>query len=116
WVITQLFFDNADYFRFVARARAAGISAPIVPGIMPVTGYAQLQRFTRVCGAGIPEELSRRLDAVQNDPEAVIACGIDWAARQCRELLRGGAPGVHFFTLNRTRSTAEILRRLRSSA
>ena len=113
WVITQLFFDNADYFRFVERARAAGVSAPIVPGLMPVTGYQQLKRFSQVCGAGIPAELMHRLDAVQHDPEAVVACGIEWATRQCRGLLAGGAPGVHFYTLNRSRSTAEILRRLR---
>ena len=113
WVITQLFFDNADYFGFVERARAAGVTVPIVPGIMPVTGYPQLKRFSEVCGASIPEELRRRLDALQGDPEAVVACGVDWATRQCRELLDRGAPGVHFYTLNRSRSTAEILRRLR---
>jgi methylenetetrahydrofolate reductase (NADPH) len=113
WVITQLFFDNADYLRFVERARAAGVDKPIVPGIMPVTGYAQLKRFTQLCGAKIPSELSERLDKIQNDPEAVIECGIDWATRQCRDLLDRGAPGIHFYTLNRTRSTTEILRRLR---
>ncbi len=113
WVITQLFFDSKDYFRFVERARALGVNVPIVPGVMPVTGYVQLKRFSQVCGAGIPIDLMHRLDAIQHDPEAVIACGIDWATRQCRELLDGGAPGVHFYTLNRSRSTAEILSRLR---
>jgi methylenetetrahydrofolate reductase (NADPH) len=113
WVITQLFFDNADYFSFVERARAAGVKAPIVPGIMPVTGYAQLKRFTQLCGAKIPAELAARLEPIQNDPEAVVACGVEWGLRQCRGLLEGGAPGVHFYTLNRTRSTTEILQRLR---
>lgn len=113
WAITQLFFDTADYFAFVARARAAGVTAPIVPGIMPVTGYAQLKRFTAMCGARIPLELEERLAAVQADPEAVIREGVEWGARQCRELLDGGAPGVHFYTLNRSHSTTEILTRLR---
>lgn len=115
WVITQLFFDNRDYFRFVERARAAGISAPIVPGIMPVTGYSQLKRFTQLCGAKIPPEMGERLEAIHEDAEAVIRFGIEWGARQCRELLAGGAPGVHFYTLNRSRSTSEILARLRKS-
>jgi len=113
WAITQLFFDNKDYFAFVKRARAAGVNAPIVPGIMPVTGYAQLRRFVAMCGAKIPAELEARLAPVQNDPEAVIREGIEWGARQCRELLDGGAPGIHFYTLNRSRSTTDILTRLR---
>lgn len=115
WVITQLFFDNAAYFRFVDRARAAGVTAAVVPGIMPVTGYNQLKRFAQLCGATIPVELMDRLDRVQDDADAVIACGIEWAQRQCRELLDGGAPGIHFYTLNRTRSTTEVLRHLRRS-
>lgn len=113
WAVTQLFFDSRDYFSFVRRARAAGVVAPIVPGIMPVTGYSQLQRFVGLCGTRIPPELDERLRAVQSDPAAVTACGVDWAVRQCRELLDGGAPGIHFYTLNRSHSTAEILSRLR---
>lgn len=113
WAITQLFFDNKDYFAFVKRARAAGVTAPIVPGIMPVTGYSQLQRFTAMCGARIPAELEALLAPVQHDPEAVIRTGIEWGARQCSELLEGGAPGIHFYTLNRSHSTTEILTRLR---
>ena len=113
WAITQLFFDARDYFAFVARARAAGAALPIVPGIMPVTGYAQLKRFTGLCGTSIPAELDERLAAAQHDPEAVAAIGVEWAVRQCRLLLEGGAPGIHFYTLNRSRSTAEILARLR---
>jgi len=113
WAITQLFFDNKDYFAFVARARAAGVNVPIVPGIMPVTGYAQLKRFVAMCGAKIPDELEARLAPIQNDSEAVIREGIEWGARQCRELLDAGAPGIHFYTLNRSRSTTDILTRLR---
>lgn len=115
WALTQLFFDPKDYFAFVARARAAGVTLPIVPGVMPVTGYAQLKRFTSLCGTRIPEELEAELAARQADPDAVVRCGIDWAVRQCRELLAGGAPGVHFYTLNKSRSTAEVLRRLRAA-
>lgn len=113
WAITQLFFDSKDYFAFVRRARAAGVTAPIVPGIMPVTGYAQLKRFTAMCGARIPAELEARLAKVQADPDAVIHEGVEWGARQCLELLEGGAPGIHFYTLNRSHSTTEILTRLR---
>jgi methylenetetrahydrofolate reductase (NADPH) len=113
WAITQLFFEARDYFAFVARARAAGVARPIVPGIMPVTGYAQLKRFTALCGTTIPAELDERLAAVQSDADAVAAIGVEWATRQCRLLLEGGAPGIHFYTLNRSRSTAEILARLR---
>jgi methylenetetrahydrofolate reductase (NADPH) len=113
WAITQLFFDARDYFAFVTRAREGGAALPIVPGIMPVTGYAQLKRFTGLCGTTIPPELDERLAAAQDDAEAVAAVGIDWAVRQCRLLLEGGAPGIHFYTLNRSRSTTEILARLR---
>ncbi|MBI5209136.1 MAG: methylenetetrahydrofolate reductase [NAD(P)H] [Elusimicrobia bacterium] len=113
WVVTQLFFEAGLYFDFVKRARAAGIQAPIVPGIMPVTGFGQLQRFTSLCGATIPAGMAADLEAIKDDPEAVIRYGIDHAVRQCRDLLDGGAPGVHFYTLNKTRSTREILSRLR---
>ena len=114
WGLTQLFFDNKSYFSFVAKARAAGATVPIVPGIMPVTSFAQLARFKTMFAARIPAELEARMTAVQNDPEAVVAEGIAWSARQCRELLDGGAPGIHFYTLNRSRSTSDILKRLRA--
>jgi methylenetetrahydrofolate reductase (NADPH) len=113
WALTQLFFDSADYFAFVERARALGVSVPIVPGIMPVTAYAQLKRFQSMCGARIPEELEARMAPIQGDSEAVIREGVAWGARQCRELLDGGAPGIHFYTLNRSHSTSEILALLR---
>lgn len=114
WAITQLFFDARDYFAFVKRVRGAGCGLPVVPGIMPVTNYAQLKRWEAI-GVSVPPELDQRLAAVQADPEAVAGIGIEWAARQCLLLLEGGAPGIHFYTLNRSRSTAEILARLRAA-
>ncbi|MBM2811541.1 MAG: metF [Chloroflexi bacterium] len=108
FLITQLFFDPSDYFAFVERARAAGIMVPIVPGIMPVTNVAQIERFTAMCGATIPAALRQRLDTVRDDDEAVVATGIEWATDQCRALLAGGAPGAHFYTLNRSHATREI--------
>jgi methylenetetrahydrofolate reductase (NADPH) len=114
FLITQLFFDNSDYFRFVSRARTVGIRVPIVAGIMPITNVAQIQRFTQMCGAKIPPRLEERLIAVQNDEEAVRAIGIEHATQQCRELLRGGAPGIHFYTLNQSPATAAIVAQLRA--
>ena len=113
WVVTQLFFDNRHYFDFVAAARQAGITVPIIPGIMPVTGYAQLKRFTTLCGAAIPPRMAADLERIHHDGEAVVRYGIDWAIRQCRELLDRGAPGIHFYTLNRYHSTTGILAALR---
>lgn len=112
-LITQLFFDNRYYFDFVDRARAAGVKVPIVPGIMPVTNVAQIERFTRMCGATLPSPLLDRLNPARDDAETVVNIGIEHATAQCRDLLEGGAPGVHFYTLNRSRSTRRILERLR---
>ena len=109
FLITQMFFDNAYYFDFVERARAAGIEAPIVPGIMPITNVAQIERFTKMCGATIPESLQERLHGVSEDPAAVMAAGIEQAIEQCRELLEGGAPGIHFYTLNKSAATRSVL-------
>jgi methylenetetrahydrofolate reductase (NADPH) len=113
FLITQLFFDNRDYFAFVDRARAAGVAAPIVPGIMPVTNVAQIERFTRMCGARIPGTLRARLDRHREDPAAVMATGIEHAITQCRGLLDGGAPGIHFYTLNKSHATRSILAAVR---
>jgi methylenetetrahydrofolate reductase (NADPH) len=112
-VITQLFFDNADYFTFVKRARKAGITLPIVPGIMPITNVAQIERITRMCGSRIPDDLRTRMRAVENDEDAVNEIGIEYSTKQCRELLSGGAPGIHFYTLNKSPATAAILAELR---
>ena len=108
FLITQLFFDDEDYFRFVARARDAGITQPIVPGIMPVVSGASIRRMTALCGARIPEALGRALDAAGDDDERTLEVGVEWAIAQCRELLRRGAPGIHFYTLNRSPATRRI--------
>jgi methylenetetrahydrofolate reductase (NADPH) len=108
FLITQLFFDNADYFAFVARARAAGVTVPIVPGIMPIVSGASIRRMTALCGARIPSELGRALDSAGDDDAATQEIGIEWARRQCRELLASGVPGLHFYTLNRSPATRRI--------
>ena len=108
FLITQLFFDNADYFAFVERARAAGIEVPIVPGIMPITSTTNVPRIAKMCGARIPEELGETVDAAAGDDQRVDAVGVQWATLQCRELLDQGAPGIHFYTLNRSPATRRI--------
>ena len=108
FLITQLFFDNEEYLAFVRRARGAGIGVPIVPGLMPVTNVAQIERFTMVCGARIPQELYRRLSIVRDDPAAVVATGVYWTTKQAEQLLRSGVPGLHFYTLNRSSATLAV--------
>ena len=108
FLVTQLFFDNAAYFSFVDRARSHGIEVPIIPGIMPVTNVNQVERFTSMCGATIPADLLKRLDRVREDEQAVMATGIEWATHQCRELLDRGAPGIHFYTLNKSLATRVV--------
>ncbi len=113
FLITQLFFDNEDYFAFVDRARAAGIDKKIIAGIWPITNVAQIQRITSLCGARIPEKLLADLEAAAADPEAVRRVGVAHAIAQCRDLIARGAPGIHFYTLNRSTATVEILDALR---
>jgi methylenetetrahydrofolate reductase (NADPH) len=115
FVTTQLFFDSRDYFDFCARARRVGVRHRIIPGIMPITNYRQIVRFTQMCGATIPAVLHERLAPVADDPQAVLEIGVDWAWRQCEELLAGGAPGMHFYTMNRSLATQRIFARLRES-
>lgn len=115
FLITQLFFDNADYFAFVERARALGIEAPIVPGIMPILNVKSIRRMTALSGAKLPGELQTRLDAVLDSESATRELGIDWATQQCRELLERGAPGIHFYTLNQSTATRAIFQRLQST-
>jgi methylenetetrahydrofolate reductase (NADPH) len=112
-LVTQLFLDNESYFAFVRRARAAGITVPVIAGIMPVTNLSQIKRFTAMCGAAIPASLLARLEAAGPDLAAVQAIGVEHATEQCRGLIAGGAPGIHFYTLNRSRATVEVLDRLR---
>ena len=109
FLVTQLFFDNEAYFDFVLRAREIGIMVPIIPGIMPISNVAQLARMTTLCGATIPPELLAALEARDDDGGAVEALGIAYATLQCAELLAGGAPGIHFYTLNRSPATQAIL-------
>jgi len=113
FLITQLFFENAVYFDFVHRARDIGIQVPIVPGIMPITNVKQLERMTSLCGASIPSRLRRELISRSDQPDAVGDFGVAYATMQCAELLRGGAPGIHFYTLNRSPATRAILSALK---
>jgi len=112
-VITQLFYDNADYFGFVERARGAGIRVPLVPGIMPITNWPQIERITALSGNQVPARLRAALERARDDEAAAVGVGVEWATRQCAELLRQGAPGVHFYTLNRSPATRAIFENLR---
>ncbi len=113
FLITQVFFDNELYFRFIEEARAAGIDVPILPGIMPITNVSQIKKITGMCGATIPSDLLEQLDLRAGDPDAVIELGVSYATLQCAELLARGAPGIHFYTLNRSPATRAILSALR---
>jgi methylenetetrahydrofolate reductase (NADPH) len=113
FLITQLFFDNELYFRFVEEARAAGIVVPILPGVMPITDLRQIKTITGMCGATIPPALHEALEWRSHDPDAVLQLGVSYATLQCAELLARGAPGVHFYTLNRSHATRAILSALR---
>src|SRR5829696_9907909 len=115
FVITQLFFDNDLYFDFVDKARAAGIDIPIIPGIMPIAGYGQIKRITKMCGATLPDTLQHELDVRQDNPQAITDLGVAYATLQCSELLARGAPGIHFYTLNKSPATRSILAALRAA-
>jgi len=115
FLVTQLLFDNAHYFRFVERARAAGIAVPVLPGVMPLTNVDQIERFTAMCGASIPPLLRAAMEVRRTDPEASLQLGVAYSSLQCADLLRRGAPGVHFYTLNRSPSSRAILAALRAS-
>jgi methylenetetrahydrofolate reductase (NADPH) len=113
FLITQLFFDNELYFRFVEEAREAGIEVPILPGVMPITDLRQIKTITGMCGATIPQPLLEALEWRAHDPDAVLQLGVAHATLQCAELLARGAPGIHFYTLNRSHATRAILSALR---
>jgi methylenetetrahydrofolate reductase (NADPH) len=116
FLITQLFFDNQHYYEFVARAREVGIDVPIIPGIMPITDAGQIKRITEMCGAQIPHGLLRELELRGDQPGSVTDLGVAYATLQCADLLANGAPGIHFYTLNRSPSTRAILSALRLMA
>ncbi len=104
FITTQLFFDNAVYYRYVDQVRARGLTVPVVPGIMPVLSVKQIQRITAMCGASLPARLAKRLEVASENPDVVETIGIDWALTQIRDLLAHGAPGYHLYILNRAKS------------
>ena len=113
FLITQLFFDNDHFFRFLDRATARGIKVPILAGIMPILSVRQIKRFTQMCGATIPAGLLSKIEAVEDDPEAVRQLGAYHATEQCEGLLAGGAAGLHFYTLNRSTATRVIFQQIK---
>jgi methylenetetrahydrofolate reductase (NADPH) len=115
FLITQLFYDNEFYFDFVDRARDAGITVPIIPGIMPVINLRNIRRITELCKSEIPEPFERQLEAREDDPQALQDLGVAYATLQCVDLLARGAPGIHFYTLNRSPATRAILAALRAA-
>ena len=113
FVLTQLFFDNADYFEFLEyMVTTLGVTVPLTPGVLPILSTKQIKRFAALCGAALPGDLVSQLDELGDDDEAVKTFGVKYATRQCEELLRGGAPGLHIYTLNRSPSTLAILKNL----
>ena len=112
FVITQLFFDNQDFFEFRDHLTKLGMKKPIVPGMLPVLSGSQLKKFTTMCGARIPAPMLAQLEAIGDDDAAAVAYGIDYATRQCEELLREGVEGLHFYTLNKAHSTTEVVKNL----
>ena len=112
FVVTQLFFDNADFFRFRDEARKIGINQPLVAGIMPILSVQQIKRFISTCGAKIPHDLLTRIEAVESSPDAVYQVGVEHAINQCRQLISEGVQGLHFYTLNRSKATVDIVKAL----
>jgi methylenetetrahydrofolate reductase (NADPH) len=113
FIVTQLFFDNADYFEFRDHlTQKLGVNVPIVPGIVAIVSATQITKFTQMCGAKIPPALRQKLDEIGTDDEAALQFGIEYATRQCEELLRAGAPGLHFYTLNKAHSTVQVVKNL----
>lgn len=112
FVVTQLFFDNADFYRFRDSARSMGIKIPLVAGIMPILNVSQIKRFISMCGAKIPHPFLQKLEGLESDPEAVYAAGVEHATRQCQDLLANGVDGIHFYTLNKSKATVQICKDL----
>jgi len=113
FVVTQLFFDNADYYEFRDHlTQKLGVDVPLIPGLLPVISAKQTRKFTELCGAKLPAAFLAELDRLGDDDAAVTQFGIDYCTRQIEDLLRNGAPGVHFYTLNKAHSTVQIVRNL----
>jgi methylenetetrahydrofolate reductase (NADPH) len=110
FIVTQLFFDNADFYRWRDAGRVMGINVPVVAGIMPITNVSQIKRFVSMCGAKIPHPLLVKLEKLESDPDAVYAAGVEYATRQCQDLLFHGVDGIHFYTLNKSKATVRICR------
>jgi methylenetetrahydrofolate reductase (NADPH) len=111
-IVTQLFFDNGEFYRFRDDARKMGITVPIIAGIMPILNVSQIKRFVSMCGAKIPHPLLTKLESLEHDPEAVYKYGVDYATEQCQDLLNQGVDGLHFYTLNKSRATVDVAKRL----
>ena len=112
FVLTQLFFDNADFFAFRDSLDRLGVRVPLVPGIVAILSATQITKFTQLCGAKIPSSLRKKLDEVGDNDEAAVKFGIEYATQQCEELLRAGVPGLHFYTLNKSHATVQVLKNL----
>jgi len=112
FILTQLFFDNADFFEFRDHLASLGVRAPIVPGVIAILSASQIRKFTQLCGAKIPGAMARRLEQLENDDAAAAEFGIEYATRQCQELLSAGVPGLHFYSLNKSASTLRVLANL----
>lgn len=108
-VFTQLFFINENFFEFRERYKQAGITVPLIPGIMPVTNFARIKRITSLCGAAFPSALAEKLEAAQDDDQAQFEIGVEFAIKQCRELMDHGVPGIHFYVLNKSKACEAIL-------
>ncbi|MDR0725565.1 MAG: methylenetetrahydrofolate reductase [NAD(P)H] [Prevotellaceae bacterium] len=113
FLIAQLFFDNNVYFDFVDKVRKAGIRCRVIPGIIPITSYSQVDRFFKLSDAKIPDVLMDKLETAKNNPKRILRIGVDYAIEQCRNLIEGGAPGIHFYTLNKSSATVEIFETIR---
>ncbi len=113
FAITQMFFDNNYFYRFMELLEKEGIDIPVIPGIMPITNFRQIEKFAVMCGATIPEFLVKKLEKAENSPEEISKIGIDYATKQCEDLLKNGVKGLHFYTLNKSKATIEIYRRIK---
>ncbi|OGR45387.1 MAG: methylenetetrahydrofolate reductase [NAD(P)H] [Elusimicrobia bacterium GWA2_61_42] len=115
YLITQLFFDNAFYFRFLEKAAAAGVSVPVLPGLMPITGYKQMQNFTKLMQVSVPAALRAGIERWDGDKDGMFKFSVEYASAQAQELLKGGAPGLHLYTLNRSRAAIAILKNVKAA-